>query len=50
VQLGILMTDFSWPVPPTRVGPIVAGIARRADEAGVDSLWTMDHFFQIRIS
>jgi len=50
VQLGILMTDFSWPVPPTRIGPIVAGIARRADEAGVDSLWTMDHFFQIRIS
>jgi len=44
------MTDFSWPVPPTRIGPIVAGIARRADEAGVDSLWTMDHFFQIRIS
>ena len=25
-------------------------IARRADEAGIDSIWTMDHFFQIRIS
>jgi F420-dependent oxidoreductase-like protein len=45
-----LITDFSWPVPPARIGPLVSGIARRADEAGFDSLWTMDHFFQIRIS
>lgn len=50
MQLGILVTDFSWPMPAARIGPTVAGIARRADEAGFDSLWTMDHFFQIRIS
>lgn len=50
MQLGILITDFSWPVPPDRLGPLVTAIARQADEAGFDSLWTMDHFFQIRIS
>jgi F420-dependent oxidoreductase-like protein len=50
MKLGISVTDFSWPVPTERIGPIVAGIACQADEAGFDSLWTMDHFFQIRIS
>lgn len=50
MKLGISVTDFSWPVAAERLGPLVAGIARRADEAGFDSLWTMDHFFQIRIT
>jgi F420-dependent oxidoreductase-like protein len=50
MKVGIAVTDFSWTVPPERIGPIVADVARRADEAGFDSLWTMDHFFQIRIT
>jgi F420-dependent oxidoreductase-like protein len=50
MKVGIAVTDFSWPVPNERIGPIVVGLARRADEAGFDSLWTMDHFFQIRIT
>jgi F420-dependent oxidoreductase-like protein len=50
MKLGISVTNFSWPVPAAQIGAIVARIARRADEAGFDSLWTMDHFFQIRIS
>jgi F420-dependent oxidoreductase-like protein len=50
MKLGIAVTDFSWPVPAAQLGPVVTGIARRADEAGFDSLWTMDHFFQIRLS
>jgi F420-dependent oxidoreductase-like protein len=50
MKLGIAVTDFSWPVPAAQLGQIVTGIARRADEAGFDSLWTMDHFFQIRLS
>ena len=32
------------------MGPLLAGLARRADEAGFDSLWTMDHFFQIPVT
>jgi F420-dependent oxidoreductase-like protein len=50
VKIGIPVTDFSWPVPTDQIGPTVSRIARTADEAGFDSLWTMDHFFQIPIS
>jgi F420-dependent oxidoreductase-like protein len=50
MKLGIGVTNFSWPCPPEEIGPIVARIATKADEAGLDSIWTMDHFFQIRLS
>lgn len=47
MKLGIGLTDFSWPVPVTELGGVITGLARQADEAGFDSLWVMDHFFQI---
>jgi F420-dependent oxidoreductase-like protein len=50
MKLGIGVTNFSWPVPAGEIGPIVSRIARTADDAGLDSIWTMDHFFQIRMS
>jgi F420-dependent oxidoreductase-like protein len=50
MKVGIGITNFSWPIPLTEFGPTVVRIARTADEAGLDSLWVMDHFFQIRIS
>jgi F420-dependent oxidoreductase-like protein len=50
MKLGISVTNFSWPAPVSEIGPRVSRIAQSADEAGFDSLWTMDHFFQIRIS
>jgi F420-dependent oxidoreductase-like protein len=50
MKLGIGVTNFSWPGPPTDIGPTVERIARTADQAGLDSIWTMDHFFQIRLS
>jgi F420-dependent oxidoreductase-like protein len=50
MKLGISVGNFSWPAPAAQIGPTVAAIARHADEAGFDSLWTMDHFFQIRIT
>jgi F420-dependent oxidoreductase-like protein len=50
MKLGIGVANFSWPGPPAEIGPNVARIARTADEAGLDSIWTMDHFFQIRLS
>ncbi len=50
MKVGVLVTDFSWPVPADRIAGLLIGLARQADEAGFDSLWTMDHFFQIRIS
>jgi F420-dependent oxidoreductase-like protein len=48
MKLGIGITEFAWPAE--QIGPRAARIARAADEAGVDSLWVMDHFFQIRLS
>jgi F420-dependent oxidoreductase-like protein len=50
MRLGIAVADFSWPDGPERIGPNLATVARAADEAGLDSLWVMDHFFQIRIT
>jgi F420-dependent oxidoreductase-like protein len=50
MKLGISITKFSWPAPASELGPTIAHIARAADEAGVDSIWTMDHFFQIGIT
>jgi F420-dependent oxidoreductase-like protein len=48
MKLGIGITTFPWPTE--EIGPTVTRIATAADEAGVDSLWVMDHFFQIRLS
>ena len=50
MKVGISIGNFSWPVPVTELGPTVAHFARTADQAGIDSLWVMDHFFQIRIT
>ncbi|MBO0802798.1 MAG: LLM class F420-dependent oxidoreductase [Nocardiopsaceae bacterium] len=47
MKLGIGLTDFSWPVPVTELGAKITDLARQADEGGFDSLWVMDHFFQI---
>lgn len=50
MKLGVSMGGFSLGTEPARIGPLLARLARRADEAGFDSLWTMDHFFQIPIT
>jgi F420-dependent oxidoreductase-like protein len=50
MKLGIAVADFSWPGGPDSIGPTLSRVARAADEAGLDSLWVMDHFFQIRIT
>jgi len=50
MKLGIAVADFSWPGGPGSIGPTLSRVARAADEAGLDSLWVMDHFFQIRIT
>src|SRR5258707_1932841 len=50
MKIGIMLGNFSWPVPVTELGATITGVARAADEAGIDSLWVMDHFFQIRMT
>src|ERR1700733_11873900 len=50
MKLGLAFGDFSWPVPVGELGTTITSLARQADDAGFDSLWVMDHFFQIRVS
>jgi len=50
MKLGISMGGFPAGTDAGRIGPLLHRLARRADEAGFDSLWTMDHFFQIPIT
>jgi F420-dependent oxidoreductase-like protein len=47
MKIGLSVADFTWPGAPASIGPTFARIAHDADEAGMASLWVMDHFFQI---
>ena len=48
VKLGLQIPSFSWPGGTAAIGPTLARVARQADDIGMDSIWVMDHFFQIR--
>jgi alkanesulfonate monooxygenase SsuD/methylene tetrahydromethanopterin reductase-like flavin-dependent oxidoreductase (luciferase family) len=48
MKIGLQVPSFTWPGGNEAIAPTFARIARTADEAGFDSLWVMDHFFQIR--
>jgi F420-dependent oxidoreductase-like protein len=48
VKLGLQVPSFSWPGGPTAIGPTLAAVTEAADSIGLDSLWVMDHFYQIR--
>jgi F420-dependent oxidoreductase-like protein len=48
VKLGLQISSFTWPGGDAEIAPTLARIVRTADEVGFDSIWVMDHFFQIR--
>ena len=48
MKLGLQISSFTWPGGPEAIGPTLARVVRDADDAGFDSIWVMDHFFQIR--
>jgi F420-dependent oxidoreductase-like protein len=48
MKFGLQINNFTWPGGPAAIGPTLARITRTADDAGFDSIWVMDHFFQIR--
>lgn len=48
MKVGLQVSSFTWPGDDAAIGPTLARIARQADEVGFDSLWVMDHLFQIR--
>jgi F420-dependent oxidoreductase-like protein len=47
MRIGLHIVRFDWPGHPACIGSTLAEIARTADEAGLYSLWVMDHFFQL---
>jgi F420-dependent oxidoreductase-like protein len=47
MKLGLQIPYFTWPGGPAQLGPTLGAIARTAEDAGYDSIWVMDHFFQI---
>ena len=48
MKLGLQIPSFTWPGGAEAIGPTLARVARQADDIGLDSIWVMDHFFQIR--
>jgi len=48
VKIGLQLNRFDYAGGTPAIGPTLARVARDADEAGFDSIWVMDHFFQIR--
>lgn len=48
MRFGLQINQFTWPGGAAQIGPTLARVARTADEAGFESIWVMDHFFQIR--
>ena len=48
MKVGLQISSFTWPGGPEAIGPTLARVVRDADAAGFDSIWVMDHFFQIR--
>jgi F420-dependent oxidoreductase-like protein len=48
MKVGLQICSFTWPGGTDAIAPTLARIARQADDVGFDSIWVMDHFFQIR--
>ena len=50
MKIGLQIIRFNWDgVAPQQIGAKVAEISRTADAVGFDSLWVMDHFFQMEM-
>jgi F420-dependent oxidoreductase-like protein len=47
MKAGLQIYSFTWPGGDGEIGPAFARAVRTADEVGFDSIWVMDHFFQI---
>jgi F420-dependent oxidoreductase-like protein len=47
MRIGLQIPDFTWPGGVPALGPTLRRIARDAEDAGMASIWLMDHFFQI---
>ncbi|WP_433326058.1 LLM class F420-dependent oxidoreductase [Spirillospora sp. CA-294931] len=49
MRIGLQIPSFTHPGGPEKIAGEFARTAREADQAGLHSLWVMDHFFQIQV-
>jgi F420-dependent oxidoreductase-like protein len=47
MKIGLQVVQFNWPGSPANIGAQLAEIGKTADAVGFDSIWVMDHFFQM---
>jgi F420-dependent oxidoreductase-like protein len=47
MKVGLQIPYFTWPGGAAEMAEKLAEIARTAEDAGFDSAWVMDHYFQI---
>ena len=47
MKIGLQVPRFNWPGGTDNIGLKLAEIAGAADDAGFDSVWVMDHFYQV---
>ena len=47
MKIGLQVPYFTWEGGPEKLAPTLADIARTAEDSGFDSIWVMDHYFQI---
>lgn len=47
MKASIQVAQFTWPGGDAAIGPTLARIGEAADARGVDTVWVMDHYFQI---
>ncbi len=47
MKFGLDINRFDWSGAPASIGPKLSEIARTAEAEGFDSLWVMDHYYQI---
>lgn len=50
MKIGLQLYNFLWPGSPQNIGIKLVEIAQAAERARFDSLWIMDHFFQLGAS
>ena len=48
MKFGLQVPSFTWPGGTPELAPTLERVVRTADEVGFDSIWVMDHLFQIR--
>lgn len=47
LRFGLHLSSYTWPGESSEIGPRLADIAERAEDAGFHSIWVMDHMLQI---